>query len=281
MDWLQQHPVDDDTALTPDQALSRWSPDVRYAQYAFEFLTQLRFGGTVDGNGKPNEAKVEYTGSGGATVAIKLAPPGYEKTGGKTDLHKAINEVLDAASLRPDRMSEILTQTTPPIAFYGMILNLQPGRHRFTLELLAAVFRMSTFISMQFKHHFRARRPADRSVLVQPVLLTPGHGAYPAGHATQCYFAARVLTKLVGDATAGEDYWGIAGNDLPGQLDRLAARIAHNRVVAGLHYPEDNVAGMNLGIGLAAYLLDRAQDNNSALYWLLDRARAEWGGTWP
>ena len=39
------------------------------------------------------------------------------------------------------------------------------------------------------------------------------------------------------------------------QLNRLSFRIAQNRVVAGLHYPVDSIAGHALGAMLARYLV--------------------------
>jgi membrane-associated phospholipid phosphatase len=178
-------------------------------------------------------------------------------------------------------MEEIVTQVTLPYSYFAAVLNLQPGRHRFTYELLAAVWRLSTLVVMQFKHRFGIQRPADRSPLVQPVLLTPGHGAYPAGHATQAHFAAEVLKQLLGIAGAQDDRVE--------QLDRLAARIAENRVVAGLHFKEDIDAGRTLGEALAGYFCDRcelpaatqntpapAPGDETAVQWLWQRAKEEW-----
>ena len=125
-----------------------------------------------------------------------------------------------------------------------MVLNLQPGRHRYTYELMAAVWRMSTLVVMQFKHYWGVRRPADRSALVQPILITPGHGSYPPGHSTQSYFMVAVLKQLLkGSASTGHDV------EVYDQLDKLAWRIGENRIVAGLHYREDIENGGQLGTG--------------------------------
>ena len=41
------------------------------------------------------------------------------------------------------------------------------------------------------------------------------------------------------------------------QLERLAARVAVNRTVAGLHYPVDSAVGRLLGTSLADYMVAR------------------------
>jgi hypothetical protein len=159
-----------------------------------------------------------------------------------------------------------------------MILNLQPGRHRFTYEMMYAAMHLSGVAVMQFKHHFRVRRPADRSPLVQPVVLTPAHGSFPAGHATQCYFLATILKDLVGNRLGGDNLH--PGGDVPDQLDKLAARVGENRVIAGVHYEEDITAGAQLGKDLGAYFLKKAKpvvgaQPQTALQWLWKKADGE------
>ena len=98
------------------------------------------------------------------------------------------------------------------------------------------------------------------------MLLTPGHAAYPAGHATQCHFAVAVLKTLRG-ITAGDD-WDV-------ELTRLADRIGENRVVAGLHYLEDIKVGAALGKTLAVYFDQQRNVAHSAMNWLWTAAAAE------
>ena len=177
------------------------------------------------------------------------------------------------ATLRNDRMAEILTQVAVPKSFFAMVLNLRPDQHRYTYEVMAAALMLSAAAVMQFKHHFRVRRPAERSPLVQAVLLTPGHASYPAGHSTQGHILRSVLTRLVS-----------AKEELDDQLERLADRVGENRIVAGLHFKSDIDAGAKLGAELAAYFVKKSEASrsekpegpSSALAWLWAKAKAEW-----
>jgi membrane-associated phospholipid phosphatase len=182
--------------------------------------------------------------------------------------------VFNKAALRADRLGEILTQVPVPKAFFAALLNLQPGRRRFTLELISAAFDYAGAVGQRFKHHFRVLRPADRSPLVQPLLLTPGHSSYPAGHATQGHLVKKVLASLIPEA-AGNAAWAV-GNETYDQLEGLANRIAENRIVAGLHYPVDNSEGKTLGESLATDFIEKAKTAGSALNWLWGKASDEW-----
>ena len=125
-----------------------------------------------------------------------------------------------------------------------------------------------------FPHQIEAERGGNRvsgnwdqpKQRIQPMVATPGHSSYPAGHATQGEMLKLVLASLLGLSSTSETY---------GQLDRLAARIAENRVVAGLHYPVDNEQGRILGAWLAWYFLDCATVADTPLAWLWKLASAE------
>ena len=267
--------------LANDAAFARWSSDVRSRLYMFELLSELHFEAGDANAGELFRLKKAPAMAAGVLTGTyesiaKLVRPKYDSTqagapGG--DLKTELGLVFEMATLRADRLAEILTQVVVPYSFFASLLNLQPGRHRRTFEIMSVAATFASAIGQRFKHHFRVIRPADRSTLVQPLLQTPAHSAYPAGHATQSHLISDVLTALVGAAAASES---------AKQLERLADRIGENRVVAGVHYPVDIVEGRRLGKALAVHLLERAkvaqaaQPPMHALAWLWREARKEW-----
>lgn len=159
------------------------------------------------------------------------------------------------ADLRPDRAGEIISQLAAPTGFLSAIGFLRPDRTRWTLELLGVVFRLAQFVEMRAKHALACRRPIEFSAQVQPIILTPGHGSLPSGHATEAFALARVLWYLMKSGGA-QPYDAISHYGQ--QCMRLASRIAINRTVAGVHFPVDSMAGAILGLTLAEYIIARA-----------------------
>lgn len=120
-------------------------------------------------------------------------------------------------------------------------------RYPCTFTLLRVALAWTTFLVQSMKHGFCVPRPHQLWSGATPVIEVPRHASYPGGHAAQSRAAAMVLTRLAhGSTEAG-----------PG-LRRLADKIADHRVVAGLHYPIDSLAGQTLG-GIAAAVLSGAE----------------------
>src|SRR5205814_8691547 len=88
---------------------------------------------------------------------------------------------------------------------------------------------------------------------VHPVIRTPAHGSLPSGHATIAFFVSCLLSSLL-KLTPGDT--GLKGAKWR-QLFRLAHRIAQSRVVAGVHFPMDSLAGRMLGETLANFFIAR------------------------
>jgi hypothetical protein len=160
--------------------------------------------------------------------------------------------VLSWAELRHERATEIMAQIDPPYAFWSSIIYMHPDRTKRTFELINVLLQLCVFVEMRFKHALGCWRPVEYNAQVQPMITTPGHGAFPSGHATQVHAAAHLLKKLLQLDPAKAAHLKVID-----QVDRQAARIATNRVVAGVHFPVDSMAGRMLGVALAEYFVGR------------------------
>jgi acid phosphatase (class A) len=80
------------------------------------------------------------------------------------------------------------------------------------------------------KEHYARPRPYIASKLVKPVVLQPPNASYPSGHASFAYISAILLAKMLPEKAL--------------QIFARADEFAHNRVIAGVHYPRDVQAGM-------------------------------------
>ena len=174
----------------------------------------------------------------------------------KVTFQKQIPLVLSWADLRNDRATEILAQIDPQYAFWSSIVYLHPDRTRRTFELINVLLQFCVYVEMRFKHALGCWRPVEYNAQVQPVITTPGHGSFPMGHATQAYAVAHLLKALLHldpQPTVHPAKYATVID----QLERQAARITTNRVIAGVHFPVDSMAGRMLGVALAEYFVGR------------------------
>jgi membrane-associated phospholipid phosphatase len=164
---------------------------------------------------------------------------------------RQLDHVMTAARHRDSREAEIVSQLLPQTPYWAAVANLQPNRHRATFELLELALAFASSIAMRFKHALALPRPAQFSPKVQAMVPTPEHSTLPSGHATEAYMAAHVLRALMTSARKSS----IEVAAVFGQLEALAARIANNRMVAGVHFPADSMAGRLLGATIAEFCL--------------------------
>ncbi|WP_426303956.1 phosphatase PAP2 family protein [Acidovorax facilis] len=237
--FLQENDVD----WRPRTKVQGLQANVRAALIEMELLRNIQF---VESEASAGVALVD----GGPTIAT---------LGRLTEcvFQRQLQLVASFAALRAERSLEILTQVVPQSAHWSSIAGLSPERHRYTWELIGIGLRFAMMVTMQLKYALNVARPWALSAVVQPMLLTPGYTAYPSGHATEAHFVAELIPLLVGDPTHphSESEHADRKDGIAAQLNRLAFRIAENRVVAGLHYPVDSIAGQVLGVMLARYLV--------------------------
>ena len=177
----------------------------------------------------------------GATV-FRLLPPVPDATSDAT-MQAQSQLVADAYELRSDRLQEIYLQQWDMISFLGATTHVNVISQKWLLELLQAVQEAAMVNVAQVKHIVDVARPVHLFPGAAPVVQTPQHSTIPSGHAAEGFTVAYVLSRLLG-RTDAETVEG-ANN-----IFRMAARIATNRTVAGVHFPMDSMAGACLGLTL-------------------------------
>ena len=163
-----------------------------------------------------------------------------------------LTRLLSTITRYDERATEIMAQIDPQYAFWSSIVYLHRDRTRRTFELINIVLQFCVYVEMRFKHALACYRPVEYNAQVQPMITTPGHGTFPMGHATQAYAVAHVLKVLL-DLNPAKLAHALAIE----QLQRQAARITTNRVIAGVHFPVDSIAGRMLGTALGEYFVGR------------------------
>ena len=96
-------------------------------------------------------------------------------------------------------------------------------------------------VSAILKNIFAVQRPFEAMASVKPLFMESG-ASFPSGHATA--FAALATAVYFHNPRIGKYFWV------------MAFFIAISRVIAGVHYPRDIVAGLILG-GLIGYAMNR------------------------
>jgi hypothetical protein len=208
--------------------------------FVVELLQGLHFSAEVD-PGKGESACVKLGANDGDKLLAKITRPGEDK------FRVQAAEVVKWAPRRAERAPEILSQLGPQMAYWSSIVNLSPERTPKTLEFCHTAMTFASFVVQRVKHILSCKRPLAYNRTLQPMILTPAFSAMPSGHATEAFMMAHLLTEICG--------LGMSDGEL---LQRQAERIATNRVVAGLHFPVDNIAGRMLGQTLAEYMLQRS-----------------------
>ena len=109
---------------------------------------------------------------------------------------------------------------------------------------------------MYFKGKNDRPRPSQLCPALMPPLAVPGHASFPSGHSTQAHLMALCMTDVFGTlpmaGPMNDDLW------------TLADRIARNREIAGLHYPSDTKAGVDLATAVHALLQPATQTRYQA-----------------
>jgi acid phosphatase (class A) len=116
------------------------------------------------------------------------------------------------------------------------------ARYPRTRALLDRAHASATAPIRDAKARYRRARPYEADRRVTPAVPPEDTPSFPSSHATRGVLVARVLAALApsrGDA-----------------LRDCGQRVGFDRVLAGVHYPSDVLAGQRLGEALAVALLE-------------------------
>jgi acid phosphatase (class A) len=116
-----------------------------------------------------------------------------------------------------------------------------PRAHERTRALLQDARQRARGTLHAAKERFRRSRPYETDRRVAAAIDREPSSAYPSGHATYGVVLARVLSELAPDRRDA--------------LLQVGSTIGHDRVVGGVHYPSDVLAGQQLGAALADQIL--------------------------
>jgi hypothetical protein len=155
------------------------------------------------------------------------------------------DELLELAQLvyyRPSVLAEAMAQDRAILPYFSGILDFNLRSRPATVYLCAVALRVGSFQAMHYKYTFDRPRPSRLSPQLIPPFGPPGHPSFPSGHATQARLVALCLEQVMPAAIIPVDNQNVPQPE-DGPLRRMAARIARNREVVGLHYRSDTVAG--------------------------------------
>ena len=221
--------------------LERWDVGSRLDALKFEALAGMR----LQTDSRTNWASLLVDGE--ALVTLNRPEPAA--------FAKQLSYLKAYANLRLDRSAEILAQVGDVLSFVSMPVSMNLQRHRWTLELLQAMVLPIITMEKAMKNALAARRPMEYSAQIQPMITTPAHGSFPSGHATESFALVEILAALI---EAAKDGQGGPTAMYREQMRFQASRVAQNRVVAGVHFPVDNMAGALMGTALARLMIARA-----------------------
>ena len=175
---------------------------------------------------------------------LRLLPPPPAAESAQAAAEMAEVVALEAART-PARAAQALADMAEgPLDMFGAVLGpaLTPERLPLLTALFERVAETEEAATAPVKRAYARLRPYQANAALRPAVPPSRSGSYPSGHATRSRLAAIVLAAMLPERR--------------GALFARAADYAESRVIAGVHFRSDILAGMNAGTAVAAVLFN-------------------------
>jgi membrane-associated phospholipid phosphatase len=127
--------------------------------------------------------------------------------------------------------------------------NLSPMRAARALALASVAAFDAMVACWDAKFHYNLLRPISADPAITTVFSTPPFPSYPSGHSTLSTAVAEVFAEVFPDAAA--------------HYRRRALEASHSRILGGVHYRFDVVAGDELGLEVGEVVVEWARADGS------------------
>lgn len=127
-----------------------------------------------------------------------------------------------------------------------------PNAHRVYTYMTMAIHD-ATIAAWESKYFYNRPRPSEADTMLPTALPTPRSPSYPSEHAAAAGAAAAVLSHFFPDEASS--------------FQSMAEEAAQSRVLAGVQFPSDSSAGLELGRRVAEQVIARAKADGSDAVW--------------
>ena len=193
--------------------------------------------------GAPACASEPYLNAGQVDLMRLLPPPPAG------DSAQAAAEMAEVVALEATRTAVRAAQARADVAesvhdMFGAVLGpaFTPERTPLTGALFDRIAETENAVTGPVKRGWARLRPYQVNAALHPAVPPSRSGSFPSGHATLGRLAAIVLAAMLPEHRAA--------------LFARAADYAESRVIGGVHFRSDIVAGMNAGTAIAAVLFN-------------------------
>lgn len=235
--------------------------------------------GIAGGSSQPLSAQIEPAAGNWKTFVISSAqdfrvppPPGEAGTQAELAWLKNLSSTRDASVTR---QIQHWNAGAPAYRWIDMLVRRQNAAQPMTafphraFALVAMAMHDATIAAWESKYYYQRPRPSRMDPGIAPIVAVPDSPSYPSEHAAASFAAATVLAALM-PAEAS-------------QFQALAEEASRSRLFAGVQFPSDYIAGMDLGRRVAEQVLAKARLDGSDMPWTgaAPAGPCHWTGTNP